>query len=227
MILKFIRQILISTLLPAAACVAGAVDFTALEVDVQMHPAEYRELLERFERADTTLTSAELQKVYFGYSFTTGYDPREAYTEAEAAYDSADYATALELAEKALQSNPVSLDLNVLALASAEHLREKGGMGPRILLYGVRADMAATAILESGSGTEAHSPFRVITSADMTRLLRNVLSIDRIVDRTKVGSVDAIKVIFPGSDRRHILYFDTSREMQFFKSHPVHPLPTL
>lgn len=46
----------------------------------------------------------------------------------------------------------------------------------------------------------------------MSRILRNVLGVERIVDRTKVGNIDAVKVIFPGSDRQHILYFDNSRE---------------
>ncbi len=54
----------------------------------------------------------------------------------------------------------------------------------------------------------------------MERLLTNVLGIERIVDRTKVGDVDAIKVVFPGSDRQHILYFDNSREQMFMISQP-------
>lgn len=223
MTLRHIYPILAFLLLLASAGAAKAVDLTAMEVDVQMHPSHYRELIERFEKGDTTLTSDQLQKVYFGYSFTPDYDPREIFPEAEAAYEAADYPLALALAEEALKANPVSLDLTVVALASAERMRDRGDMGPRILLYGTRADMIATAILESGSGTQAHSPFCVIASADMTRLLRNVLSIDSIVDRTKVGDVDAIKVTFPASDRRHILYFDTTREMRFFKSHPVDP----
>lgn len=208
----------------AALCAvlsAVALDFTALEVDTQMHPADYRALTDRFEQADTTLTVEDMLKVYFGYSFSQNYDPRETFPEVQAAYEAEEYEKALEMAEKALKLNPVSLDLNVLALASAERLRERGDMGPRILHYGIRADMVATAILESGSGTDARSPFHVIASADMTRLLRNVLSIDHIVERTKVGDIDAIKVVFPGSDRNHILYFDNTHEKQFFKSHPL------
>lgn len=200
---------------------AKALDLTTIEVDVKMHPAEYRALLERFEKADTTLSTDELRTVYFGYSYTTDYDPRETFPEVEQAYEAADYERSLQLAEEALRLNPVSLDLNVLALASADRLRENGNMGEKILYYGIRADLVATAILESGKGTDSHTPFMVIASGDMTRLLRNVLCIEQIVDRTKVGDIDAIKVTLPGNDRRHILYFDTTREQQYFKSHPL------
>lgn len=197
------------------------IDLNAIEVDVQMNPGNYRALLERFEKADTTLTPAELATVYFGYSFTPDYDPRETFTDIENAYEAGDYETAEKLSHEALKLNPVSLDLNVIALAAAEHLRDKGFHGPQILKFGIRSDLIATAILESGRGTMAASPFHVISSADMSRILRNVLGVERIVDRTKVGNVDAIKVIFPGSDRQHIIYFDNSRELRFLQSHPL------
>lgn len=219
--LKRTITLLILTVLVSATAGIRAVDLTSLEVDVKMHPAEYRALLERFEQADTTLTSEELQKVYFGYSFTTDYDPSETFPEVEKAYEAADYEQSLKLAEEALRLNPVSLDLNVIALASADRMRDNGTMGEKILHYGIRADLVATAILESGKGTDSHTPFRVIASGDMTRLLRNVLCVEQIVDRTKVGDIDAIKVTFPGNDRRHILYFDTTRELQYFKAHPI------
>ena len=65
MTLRHIYPILAFLLLLASAGAAKAVDLTAMEVDVQMHPSHYRELIERFEKGDTTLTSDQLQKVYF------------------------------------------------------------------------------------------------------------------------------------------------------------------
>lgn len=203
-----------------AATSLHAIDLNAVEVDVKMHPEKFRELLARFEKADTTLTQTELETVYFGYSFTSDYDPRETFSPIEEAYDAGNYELAGQLCEEALRYNPVSLDLNVLALAAADRMRGSGTHGTKILQFGIRSDMIATAILESGSGTAANSPFMVISEADMRRILNNVLGIERIVDRTKVGSVDAIKVKFPGSDRQHILYFDNSRERQFMISQP-------
>jgi len=210
----------IAFIFTSIACLFG-LDLNAIEVDVQMNPGKYRALLERFEQADTTLTASELATIYFGYSFTPNYDPRETFSEIEEAYEASDYARVEQLCAEALKLNPVSLNLNVLALASAEHQRNKGTSGPNILKYGIRSDLIATAILESGRGTNAASPFHVISSSDMSRILRNVLGIERIIDRSKVGPIDAIKVVFPGSDRHHILYFDNTREMRFFSSHPL------
>ncbi len=221
MISQMTNKILIWLFAVMTAVTGWAVDLNEIEVDVKMHPGKFRELLERFEQADTTLTPSELATVYFGYSYTPDYDPRETFPQVESAYDSGDYELTETLGLEAMELNPVSLDLNVLALAAADHMRDKGTYGPKILKYGIRCDLIATAILESGSGTTASSPFYVISSADMSRILRNVLGIDRIVDRTKVGDVDAIKVTFPGSDRQHILYFNNNRERQFFSSHPL------
>ena len=191
---------------------AQGFDMNAVEVDVKLHPERYRQLLDRFEKADTTLTVPQLATVYFGYSFTPDYVAGESFVNVQDAYDSGDYARAEELAAEALKLNPVSLELSVLALAASDHLRSKGSYGKKILDYGTRCDLIATAILESGRGTSAASPFHVIAWSDVSRILRNVLGVERIVDRTKVGNIDAVKVIFPGSDRQHILYFDNSRE---------------
>ena len=203
-----------------AAFSIHALDLKAVEVDVKMHPDRFRELLNRFEQADTTLTPTELATIYFGYSFTADYDPTESFDEIGQAYDSGNYERASQLCKEALELNPVSLELNVLALAAADRMSGKAYSGADILHFGIRSDLIATAILESGRGTMATSPFFVISKADMERLLTNVLGIERIVDRTKVGDVDAIKVVFPGSDRQHILYSDNSREQMFMISQP-------
>ena len=187
-------------------------DINAVEVEVNMHPARYRSLLERFGRADTTLSDSELSLVYYGYAFTPEYVPFESFANVQSAYEEADYLRAEQLAADALKLNPVSLELSVIALAAADHLRGEGRFGHKMLDYGTRCDFIATAILSSGSGTSAASPFHVIAWSDVSRILRNVLGVERVVDRTKVGSVDAVKVVFPGSDRQHIIYFDNTRE---------------
>ncbi len=200
--------------LASLAFSAKGVDYNAMQVEVAMHPERYRALLNRFVAGDTTLTSPELATVYFGYSFTPDYDPRETFDDITDAFDEKDYEQVARLTPDALVVNPVSLDLSVMALAAAERgAGERPGV--RAANLGYRCDMIATAILESGRGTSPDSPFKVISSADIGRLLRNVLGISVIVGRTKVGDIDAIKVTFPDSDRQHILYFDNTREAAF------------
>lgn len=208
----------------ASGFTAKAVDLTAMEVQMRMNPSEYRTLMERFQQADTTLTPAQLAKVYFGYSFTDDYDPTLTHPALEQAFDQGRWQQALTLATEALQTNPVSLDLNVMAHAATRHLLSEGTpLPPDTPNYGTRADLIATAILESGQGTDPSSPFTVISSSDMLRLLRNILGIENITDRTHVGpETVALKVTFPGSSRNHILYFNTSREQQYFNAHPLH-----
>lgn len=207
-------------LLWLAALGCGAVDLTALEVEVKLHPADYRGLLDRFLSADTTLTPQELAKVYYGYSCTPEYDPRYDYADIHAACDSGLYADAERMALDALEVNPVSLDLNVALLTAADKLRGEGGRGRMLMEFGLKCDQMATAILESGRGTSARSPFVVIYSSDIDRILHNVLGVERVIDRTKVGPVDAIKVTFAGQDRTHILYFDNTREERFLSTRP-------
>lgn len=207
----------------AAGFTAKAVDLTAMEVELRMNPSEYRTLLDRFLQADTTLTSPQLAKVYFGHSFTDSYDPSLTYPALEQAFDSGEWAQALTLATQALETNPVSLDLNILAHAAATRLAAQNTPLPSSTpRFGTRADLIATAILESGAGTSPSSPFTVLSSADMLRLLRDILGIDSITDRTHTSSdIVALKVTFPGSSRSHILYFDISPQQRYFLSHPV------
>lgn len=205
----------------AVASAIRAVDLNAVEVDINMNPAGYRQLLDRFNAGDTTLTPQQLATVYYGYAFTPDYNPTESHQEISTAFDRADYDTALNLASEALEHNPVSLNLSVVALASADKLRHSRQLGRRIADLGVKCDLIATAILGSGRGTSSSSPFIVIDSADIDRVLRNILGIDSIVDRTKVGHVLAFKVTFPGSPRSHIIYFDNSPQQRFVKTHPI------
>lgn len=214
---------LILILLPSIAVVSAlrAVDLNAVEVNIKMHPEAYRELLDRFTEGDTTLTPAQLATVYYGYSFTPAYNPSETYPEISRAYEQADYATALQLSTDALAQNPISLSLNVIALASADRMRSQGKLGKLIHKLGTRCDLIATAILGSGRGTIPSSPFVVIDSADIDRILRNIIGIDSIVDRMKVGNILAFKVTFPGNSRRHIIYFDNAPQQRFAGTHPI------
>lgn len=215
-----LHKVLTSMLAALAALSLHAVDLQAVGVEVMMHPDRYRHLLARFEKADTTLTPAELATVYFGYSFTPDYTPGEKFTDIEETYTRGDYELVERQCSTALPSNPVSLKLNFFALAAASRLHKWGADAAAATRFGIRSDQIATVILESGSGTTAASPFVVISEDDIELILKNVLGVSHIIDRTKVGDIDAIKVTFPGSDRQHILYFDNSRERQVMNSQP-------
>lgn len=206
-----IRRLILLIIPTFAVCgVLRAIDLNTVAVNVRMHPGSYNTLLERFQQADTTLTPDEISTLYYGYPFTPRFDSSETWPEVTRAYETGNYELALRLATQALEEAPLSLNLSVIALASADRLRAAGKPAPQTYRLGMRCDLIATAILESGNGTSPHSPFLVTDPADIDRILHNVLGIDSIVDRTKVGHVLALKVTFPGSARRHILYFDNA-----------------
>lgn len=214
------RKILGIFLFAALALTARGIDYRAIEVDVTMNPSKYRALLERFEKADTTLTPEEVSTVYYGYAFSRDYEPRDSFPEIHAAYERQDYEEVARLVQEALPMNPVSLDLSLLGLAAYEHGAGKTP-GAHSLNLAIRSDLIATAILESGRGTNAASPFYVICDADRRRILTNVLGVplDRVVGTTTVGPVQAVKFTFPGQSREHILYFDNTLEERFLQSH--------
>lgn len=214
--MRKILGLLLLALLPLAV---RGIDYGALEVDVTMNPSKYRALLERFEKADTTLTSAEVATVYYGYAFSTDYEPRDSFPEIHAAYERQDYEEVARLVEKALPLNPVSLDLSLLGLGAYEH-GAGDTPGAHSMNLAIRSDLIATAILESGRGTNADMPFYVICDADRRRILTNVLGVplDRVMDTTRVGPVQAVKFTFPGQSREHILYFDNTLEERFLQS---------
>lgn len=191
----------------------AAVDLNAVKVDVTMNPVKYKELMQRFVDGDHTLSTDQMSTVYYGFPYTPGYNPAEDYSDIEHTYATGDYAAALSKAETALVDDPVSLELNLYALAAAEKLKADGKVDTmKTLKLGNRCEMLSSVILESGRGTSAESPFIINDSSDIDYMLRNVFGVDKIIGQTTVGDVIAVKFTFPGNDRQHILYFDNAPE---------------
>lgn len=170
------------------------VDYNAMEVEMRMNPDRYRQLMERFENADTTLTNDELSFLYYGAALTPAYAPDAKYSDITKALEEKNYEQAYVLADKALQQDPMSLELNILALEASEKGADDAAHHLRTARLGFRCDMIANTILESGRGTNVHSPFVVTSEADMLRIMRNVLGVSHLIDRATVGPIDALKL---------------------------------
>lgn len=201
------------------AMAGNAVDYRSLEVEISMNPAEYRGLLDRFIQADTTLTPAEVSKVYYGFSLSPSYEPRDSFPEIRQAYREKDYQKVDSLLGPALELNPVSLDLLLMGKTIYGH-GTGTTPGAKALNMAIRFDQLVTAILDSGRGTFAQSPFYVICSEDRDRILYDVLRIGELTGEDTVGDIDAVKFCFPGRSRLNILYFDNTAEKRFLMNHP-------
>lgn len=212
------RILLILTVLGAMLPSLSAIDFAQLEVDVTMNPSEYKGLLDRFVAGDTTLTVPEVQKVYYGFAFTPSYEPRDTFPAIREAYKRKDFVEVGRLVGEALELNPVSLDLSLMARAAYES-GEIPMSGVKALNMSNRTRMLTSAILKSGQGTMARSPFCVTSSKDRDRLLHDIIVVGPILGKDHVGEIEAYKFNFPGHSRMHILYFDNTLEEKFLKSH--------
>lgn len=185
------------------------VDYDKISAEVSSNRENLLSLTNRFLIGDTTLTLEQKATVYYGHAFTPEYAPDKEYEDVDKAYNSGAYGNALVLAEQALASSPVSLDLTIKALVSATQIE---GVSPtKIAALKARYNMIGDAILASGSGITPESPFKVIAAGDEARVLRNLLQVKEIVERTTIQGKDAVKVRLEGADDPIILYFDVKR----------------
>lgn len=217
MICRFalITTLLLSALSPSVASAQViALDLNRIGVNVSADPGAYRELRERFEAGDSTLTLSELATVYYGFAFTTDYDPTDNYDDIFDAYLGNDFPLTLELCRRALRYSPVSLDLTVMALMAAQNESSPAADDwiPRLQN---RYDMLSTVILSSGTGTTAESPFIVICEEDLGQIVRNVIRVDSVLGSANVGRLEAVRVTLPRLGSQHILYFDNSLQRRF------------
>lgn len=204
----FTTLIMAAIVLTAAARELINIDYDNIKREVAASPEQFRSLTNRFLIGDTTLTTEQKATVYYGHAFTEGYAPDKVYSELDKAYNNCSYGTALVLAEQGLAENPVSLDLTIRALVSATQIP---GIAPtKIATLRSRYNMIGDAILCSGSGIVPESPFKVISADDEARVLRNLLQVKEIVDRTVIQGMDAVKVRLEGAADPIILYFDLS-----------------
>lgn len=195
-----------------------SVDLNRIKVDVLTNPDRYQALTNRFLIGDSTLSVDEMSVVYYGYAFTTDYDPTDRYDEIERAYSEHDYDRTWKLCFEALKYNPVSLDLTIKALVAANNGTDARARALIPTLQN-RYDLISTVILSSGMGTTTESPFIVINDDDLGRIIRNVICVESTVGRATVRNLDAIKVKMPTSDRQHILYFDNNLQRDYERSH--------
>ena len=191
-------------------------DLNLIKVNVSMNPEHYKELMDRYLAADTTLRIDELATVYYGYAATMDYAPDLTYPEIDAAIEAEDYASAYNLSVEKVKESPVSLRLLTNIVTFVPHIDLKNRIAEFMNLR-TRLSMLIGTILSTGTGIVSSSPIQVISEDDMMVLLKDFFEVDKIVDRTNIGNVDAVKITFSTSAREHILYFDKSLQDQYIQ----------
>ncbi|MDE6316817.1 MAG: DUF4919 domain-containing protein [Muribaculaceae bacterium] len=185
------------------------VDLNLIKVNVTMNPEHYRDLMDRYLKADTTLRLDEMATVYYGYASTIDYAPDLTFPEIDEAIADENYDKAFRLSIEAAKEAPLSLPvlINVIKLMPQIELKENLDA---YLNIRQRLEMLIGTILASGTGIRRELPFKVISEGDMMVILKDILNVEEIVGRSKIGEIDAVKITFPTNSREHILYFDNT-----------------
>lgn len=212
------KKLAIILLMFAAFVEIRAVDYGTLEVDVRTNPGSYKELLDRFVAADTTLTADEMAKVYYGFPFTPFYEPSDTFPDVHTAFKAKNYGEVARLAEEALQLNPVSLAMTMIALEAYQNgAGDHPGLNAQKM--SIRRDALLSTIIDSGKGTDPSTPFYVISDDDRQTFLYSVLGIGDVIGTSPVGDTNVIayRFVFKGQPRMHMLYFDLTPQVRFQK----------
>jgi hypothetical protein len=182
------------------------INVSAIKADVIAHTDNFTALLNRFSVGDSTLTNDEMAVVYYGYKPEESASTEAVTTALDEAFNKGDYSTAYVLADAALKSNAVSLDLIVKALVSASYSSDAKAktMIPSLQM---RYSLVSEVILSSGSGVNSQSPFIVNSKSDEYRILRNVLKIEKLIGYSTIAGIEAAKFTMPDSTDENILYF--------------------
>lgn len=136
---------------------------------------EYSALLERFKRADTSLTEKELSDIYYAGAFLHMYDGVSSLTKkGEDLYAEGKYSEALTEFKTVLEEYPVSIRaLYGCYLASVSLGKEDEG-----LLFRLRSLL--NAISSSGDGISPETPFHVICVDDEYFFLREAFGMEEL-----------------------------------------------
>lgn len=195
------------------------IDINQVDVNVTRNQEHYRDLMNRFVKADTTLRIDELATIYYGFPYTYdyNYDPTADYTEIIALCDSMDYARALPMVREELKRNPVSLKLLSEAVACCA-FSEKSEDLMAAQDYQNRLDMLVTTIMATGKGFKEKKPFHVISSADAKTIMTYALGVEEDKWQTAIdNNILAFLFHFKGHGRDNLLYFDIAPEVKFLQ----------
>lgn len=183
-----------------------AVDFDSIRASATSRPEMRRQLVERFAAGDTLLTPEDMALVYYGQAFTPGYVRTEKYADVDSAYLGCDMPLTLTLVDEVLRVNPVALSQLFRGFVASKASKQPR-ISSRAGSFENRIMNICDLIYASGTGVDTNDPFRVLTMADAEAFLRNYIRVDSIMDRSKLGHLEAVKTKVPGIADPVIFYF--------------------
>lgn len=140
------------------------IDFDAIK-KTSDSSGNYKKLLDRFVKADTTLTQEDYTTLYYGQCFQKDYDPYgtdDDFNKFKKLYQEQDFTKALPIALKMIEKKPMDMKMTFKALVCYYKLNDEAGK----LKMGTRYNNIMEAIMASGDGKTAATAFVVMCVSD-------------------------------------------------------------
>src|SRR5258705_7908700 len=106
------------------------INFDAVKKTADSSSGNYKKLLDRFIKADTTLTKEDYNTIYYGQCFQNDYDPYgadEDFDKFKKLYQGEDFTNALPIALKMVEKNPMDMKMTFKALVCYYKLNDEAG----------------------------------------------------------------------------------------------------
>jgi hypothetical protein len=174
----------------------------------------YPRLLQRFNQFDTSLTVNDYRLLYYGFAFNAGYAPYQdnGTSEIMPLVKERKYDKALEVCDKVLSTNPVSITTNSYKSFVLMNMAENDSSRR----YAIRVRKLLNAILSSGDGLTCETAFKVIYVSDEYSLLRDVFDAEPQGRRT-TPPCDRFNIDKTKTYPSKTIYFDYSANDIYFK----------
>lgn len=161
-------------------------------------PLFYPALVERFNRADTTLTNEQIRHLYYGYQFQPTYTPysTSAYADSiqgvfnqKQKLTEADYHKVLRFSDSVLIQNPFDFRMMNYQLFALKELKKQTDFNRRFY----QANALLDAILSTGDGMSKETAIWVIYVSNEYDLLR-LLGLQYAGEQRLIDTCDFLKV---------------------------------
>jgi len=150
------------------------VDFDSVKTALDANQGLYKELIDRFKKADSTLSADEFKVLYYGQCFQQNYKPYggsgKDFDKFKEHYEKEDYKKALPFALKILDDDPVDLKMTFKTLVCYHFLNDPENKAAMQMRY---ENILYTLFL-SGDGKTRETAFVVMRVSDEYEAMNNM-----------------------------------------------------
>ena len=150
------------------------VDFDSVKTALDAKPGLYKELIDRFKKADSTLIADEFKVLYYGQCFQENYKPYggdgKDFDKFKEHYEKEDYKKALPFVIKILDEDPIDLKMMFKALVCYHILNDQENKAAMQMRY----ESILYTLFLSGDGKTRETAFVVMRVSDEYEAMSNM-----------------------------------------------------